>query len=79
MLFKEIADTLNFLRKEGYEIYLGLSENFSKEIRGELAVFALNPEKENDELFNTSYLFDRTGNVIAKHRKMHLFDIGILP
>ena len=35
------------------------------------------PEKENDKLFNTSYLFDKTGNIIAKHRKMHLFDIDV--
>lgn len=35
------------------------------------------PEKENDKLYNTSYLFDRQGNIIAKHRKMHLFDIDV--
>lgn len=35
------------------------------------------PEKEDDKLFNTSYLFDRQGNIIAKHRKMHLFDIDV--
>lgn len=35
------------------------------------------PEKENDNLFNTSYLFDRKGEIIAKHRKMHLFDIDV--
>lgn len=35
------------------------------------------PEKENDKLFNTSYLFDKSGDIIAKHRKMHLFDIDV--
>ncbi|WP_458455300.1 carbon-nitrogen hydrolase family protein [Methanobrevibacter sp.] len=35
------------------------------------------PEKENDKLFNTSYLFDKNGNIAAKHRKMHLFDIDV--
>ena len=35
------------------------------------------PEKEDDKLFNTSYLFNRTGEIIAKHRKMHLFDIDV--
>ncbi len=35
------------------------------------------PEKEDDKLYNTSYLFDRTGKIIAKHRKMHLFDIDV--
>lgn len=35
------------------------------------------PEKENGKLYNTSYLFDKSGNIIAKHRKMHLFDIDV--
>ena len=35
------------------------------------------PEKENEQLYNTSYLFDKTGTIIAKHRKMHLFDIDV--
>lgn len=35
------------------------------------------PEKEEDKLYNASYLFDNCGDIIAKHRKMHLFDIDI--
>ena len=35
------------------------------------------PEKEKGKLYNTSYLFDRNGKIIAKHRKMHLFDIDV--
>lgn len=36
------------------------------------------PEKdEKDHVFNTSYVFDRQGHQIAKHRKMHLFDINV--
>ena len=35
------------------------------------------PEKENENLYNTSYLFNEEGNIIAKHRKMHLFDIDV--
>lgn len=35
------------------------------------------PEKEGNKLFNTSYLFDKNGNIIGKHRKMHLFDIDV--
>ncbi|MBR3112796.1 MAG: carbon-nitrogen hydrolase family protein [Methanobrevibacter sp.] len=35
------------------------------------------PEKDNGKLYNTSYLFDKAGNIIAKHRKMHLFDIDV--
>lgn len=28
-------------------------------------------------IYNTAYVFDREGNQIAKHRKMHLFDINV--
>ncbi|WP_458402982.1 carbon-nitrogen hydrolase family protein [Methanobrevibacter sp.] len=35
------------------------------------------PEKESGRLYNTSYLFDRKGEIIARHRKMHLFDIDV--
>lgn len=34
-------------------------------------------EKDNGNIYNTSYLFDKTGKIIAKHRKMHLFDIDV--
>ncbi|MGD9569470.1 MAG: carbon-nitrogen hydrolase family protein [Sedimentibacter sp.] len=35
------------------------------------------PELENDLVYNTSYVFDRNGIQIARHRKMHLFDIDV--
>ena len=36
------------------------------------------PELGDDgKVYNTAYVFDRAGNCIAKHRKMHLFDINI--
>ena len=34
-------------------------------------------ESETEKIYNTSYVFDRTGKQIAKHRKMHLFDCDI--
>ena len=34
-------------------------------------------ERENEYFYNTSYVFDPDGKQIAKHRKMHLFDINI--
>jgi len=35
------------------------------------------PEKENDKTYNSCFVFSRKGEVIGKHRKMHLFDINI--
>lgn len=34
-------------------------------------------EGKDEKIYNTSYVFDREGNQIAKHRKMHLFDCDI--
>ena len=36
------------------------------------------PERDAaGKVYNTSYVFDREGNGIGKHRKMHLFDIDV--
>ncbi|NYB75068.1 carbon-nitrogen hydrolase family protein [Sedimentibacter hydroxybenzoicus DSM 7310] len=35
------------------------------------------PELKDNKVYNTSYVFNRNGIQIAKHRKMHLFDIDI--
>ncbi len=35
------------------------------------------PERDDGQIYNTSFVFDSNGNFIAKHRKMHLFDIEI--
>lgn len=35
------------------------------------------PENEDGKIYNTSYLFNENGDMIAKHRKMHLFDIDV--
>ena len=34
-------------------------------------------EREDKQVYNTAYVFDATGKEIAKHRKMHLFDIDV--
>ena len=34
------------------------------------------PEKENENIYNTAYLISPKGKIIAKHRKVHLFDIN---
>lgn len=35
------------------------------------------PETEGDALYNTCFVFDREGRQIARHRKVHLFDIDV--
>lgn len=59
----------------------GLSYKFLSNIAKENKIYLVAgsmPEKdENGNIFNTSYVFDRYGNQIGKHRKVHLFDIQI--
>lgn len=35
------------------------------------------PEREGEDVYNTSYVFDPRGEQIARHRKVHLFDINV--
>ena len=35
------------------------------------------PERDGDKLYNTCPIFNPLGDLVAKHRKMHLFDVNI--
>lgn len=35
------------------------------------------PEKAGEKICNTSFVFDRIGKIVGKHRKAHLYDIDI--
>jgi omega-amidase len=35
------------------------------------------PERQGGQLFNTTFVFDQNGKLIARHRKVHLFDIAV--
>ena len=35
------------------------------------------PEKHEDKIYNSSFFFDREGEIIGVHRKVHLFDIDV--
>lgn len=35
------------------------------------------PEKEGDKIYNTSFIFNPSGEIIGAHRKLHLFDIDL--
>ena len=35
------------------------------------------PETDGDKLYNTCFVFNEQGKIIARHRKVHLFDVDI--
>ena len=35
------------------------------------------PEIEGDKVYNTSYIFNNAGELMGKHRKMHLYDVDV--
>ena len=46
--------------------------------RGIYLIAGSMPERDaTGRIYNTSYVFDRNGHQIGKHRKMHLFDIDV--
>ena len=58
----------------------GESFSFLSALAKELGIYLIGgsmPELAAGNVYNTSYSFDRTGNLIGKHRKIHLFDIDV--
>ena len=48
------------------------------QIAAELGIYVVGgslPELEGGRVYNTSYVYGRRGELLAKHRKVHLFDI----
>ncbi len=65
-----------FAQKDGDSVYRFLAElartNHFYVIGGSV------PERDEEgKIYNTSYVFDRKGELIGKHRKVHLFDIDV--
>lgn len=64
-----------FAEPKGGETYQALSKMASDNhiylIAGSI------PELKNGKIYNTSFVFDYNGQEIARHRKVHLFDIDI--
>lgn len=44
---------------------------------GAIVIGGSMPELDGGRIFNTSFVFDKNGGLIAKHRKAHLFDVDI--
>lgn len=58
----------------------GETVEFMAGLARELGIYLIGgsiSEIEDDKVYNTSFVFDREGNVIGKHRKTHLFDIDV--
>ena len=62
------------------EVFPGDSTNRLSSLAKELKVYIIGgsiPEREGEKIYNTSFIFDTEGKLLAKHRKMHLFDIDV--
>ena len=72
----EVSNFPLYAEKEG-----GATWQFAADLARRLGVYlsaGSMPEADDEgRIYNTAYVFDRTGKQIAKHRKMHLFDINV--
>ena len=65
-----------YAEKEGGPVWQQLS-GYAKQY-GLYLIGGSMPEKDAEgNVYNTSYIFDREGKQIGKHRKVHLFDIDV--
>lgn len=58
----------------------GKTVEFLSRLAAYLGVYLIGgsiPEEDGGRIYNTSFSFDRRGNIIGKHRKVHLFDIDV--
>lgn len=66
---------VSFAQEQGGPIYERLQQ-LAKQGQAILVAGTV-AEKDGNHIYNTAYVFDAEGREIAKHRKMHLFDIAI--
>lgn len=62
------------------EVYPGRTSQAMMEMAKKYGIYLLAgsiPERDGDRVYNTAYFYDRSGRMIARHRKMHLFDIDV--
>ena len=65
-----------FAQKDGGEVFCFLQE-LARKNQCYLIGGSVPEADESGRLYNTSYVFDRAGCLIGKHRKAHLFDIDV--
>ncbi len=62
------------------EEYPGKTTFMLSKVAKELGIYIVGgsiPERDGETVYNTAYIFDKKGDLIGKHRKMHLFDIDV--
>ena len=62
------------------ETLQGETASMLSRIAKELNIYIIGgsiPEKDGDNIYNTSLIFGKDGKIVALHRKIHLFDINI--
>lgn len=64
-----------YAEARGEAAYTALAEAAKK--NGLTLVAGSMPERDGGRLYNTSFVFDAQGREIARHRKVHLFDIDV--
>ncbi|MGI6513947.1 MAG: carbon-nitrogen hydrolase family protein [Syntrophomonadaceae bacterium] len=58
----------------------GITSTRLSELAREIGIYLIAgsiPERDGEQIFNTSMVFNPQGKMIAKHRKLHLFDVDI--
>ena len=60
----------------GGAVWTRMSE-LAKELQIYLVAGSMPELAEDGNVYNTAFVFDRTGKQIARHRKIHLFDIDV--
>ena len=58
----------------------GPAQQMLSALAAELGIYIVGgslPELVEEKIFNTCYVYGRQGQLLAKHRKMHLFDINV--
>ena len=61
---------------QGHEALTEAMSGWARD-NGVLLVGGSVPEREDGKLYNTSFVFDRDGRQIARHRKVHLFEVDL--
>lgn len=58
----------------------GETTTILSDLAKELGIYLIGgsiPEIEEGKVYNTCFVFDRSGSIIARHRKVHLFDVDV--